>query len=129
MPTEGHGPSGIYLIILTDGVIVWDTAAQDFDWEITTAIPSCLKGVFPSEPLYADFRPARSSRTYLDSDKEGVTSADRKSFGEVFGYLNLYVADGAIVPTAVGANPTATISALSEIVAEGVTGLTPSADL
>ena len=57
MPTEGHGPSGIYLIILTDGVIVWDTAAQDFDWEITTAIPSCLKGVFPSEPLYADFRP------------------------------------------------------------------------
>jgi cholesterol oxidase len=60
---------------------------------------------------------------------KGVTSADRKSFGEVFGYRNLYVADGAIVPTAVGANPTATISALSEIVAEGVTGLTPTADL
>lgn len=60
---------------------------------------------------------------------KGVTSADRKSFGEVFGYRNLYVADGAIVPTAVGANPTATISALSEIVAEGVTGLIPSADL
>jgi len=59
----------------------------------------------------------------------GVTNADRNSFGEVFGYRNLYVADGAIVPTAVGANPTATISALSEMVAQGVTGLTPTADL
>jgi cholesterol oxidase len=59
----------------------------------------------------------------------GVTSADRKSFGEVFSYRNLYVADGAIVPTAVGANPTATISALSEMVAESITGITPDANL
>ena len=51
----------------------------------------------------------------------GVTSADPETFGEVFGYKNLYVADGAIVPTAVGANPTATISALSEMVAHGIT--------
>jgi hypothetical protein len=27
-----------------------------------------------------------------------VTNADRKRFGEVFGYQNLYVADGAILP-------------------------------
>ena len=59
----------------------------------------------------------------------GVVNADRKAFGEVFGYENLYVADGSIVPTAVGANPTATISALSEIVAEGITGIVPTADL
>jgi len=59
----------------------------------------------------------------------GVTNADRKLFGEVFGYRNLYVADGSIVPTAVGANPTATISALSEIIAEGVTGIAPTAEL
>lgn len=64
-----------------------------------------------------------------DDASHGVTSADRKSFGAVFGYRNLYVADGAIVPTAVGANPTATISALSEMVAEGVTGIVPDANL
>ena len=64
-----------------------------------------------------------------DDSARGVTSADRKSFGEVFGYRNLFVADGAIVPTAVGANPTATISALSEMVAEAMTGIVPSCDL
>jgi cholesterol oxidase len=63
-----------------------------------------------------------------DSSK-GVTSADVGSFGQVFGYRNLYVADGSIVPTAVGANPTATISALSEMVAQGITGTAPDANL
>jgi cholesterol oxidase len=66
----------------------------------------------------------------LASDSSrGVTSADHKTFGQVFGYEGLYVADGAIVPTAVGANPTATISALSEMVAEGITGVAPGPDL
>ena len=64
-----------------------------------------------------------------DSPDKGVTNADRAKFGQVFGYRNLYVADGAIVPTAVGANPIATISALSEMVAEGITGHRPDANL
>lgn len=59
----------------------------------------------------------------------GVTSADPATFGQVFDYKNLYVADGAIVPTAVGANPTATISALSEMVALGITGIAPDSGL
>jgi cholesterol oxidase len=37
--------------------------------------------------------------------------------GEVFGYRNLYVADGAIVPEALGLNPSKTIAALSERIA------------
>jgi len=64
-----------------------------------------------------------------DSPDTGVTSADVTTFGQVHGYRNLYVADGAILPGAVGANPTATIAALSEMVAEGITGLPPTADL
>jgi cholesterol oxidase len=64
-----------------------------------------------------------------NDSSRGVISADRKTFGEVFGYRHLYVADGAIVPTAVGANPTATISALSEMVAESITGVSPDANL
>ena len=37
--------------------------------------------------------------------------------GEVFGYKNLYVADGAIVPEAIGLNPSKTIGALAERIA------------
>ena len=58
------------LIVLTDGEILWDAAAKDFDWEKTTALPSCLKGVLPGEPLYADFRAAKSSGRFHDSDKD-----------------------------------------------------------
>ncbi len=34
--------------------------------------------------------------------------------GQVFGHPNLFVADGAIVPTAIGRNPSMTIAALAE---------------
>lgn len=37
--------------------------------------------------------------------------------GEVFGYRNLFVADGAIVPEAIGLNPSKTIAALAERIA------------
>lgn len=38
--------------------------------------------------------------------------------GEVFNYKNLYVVDGAIVPSAIGPNPSKTIGALAERIAE-----------
>jgi cholesterol oxidase len=38
--------------------------------------------------------------------------------GEVFGYRNLYVADAAIIPEALGVNPSRTIGALSERIAK-----------
>lgn len=64
-----------------------------------------------------------------DDLSKGVTSADPKNFGEVFNYKNLHVADGSILPSALGANPTATISALSEMVAEAITGQKPDISL
>lgn len=38
--------------------------------------------------------------------------------GRVFGHDGLYVADGAVVPTAIGVNPSRTIAALAEHIAE-----------
>ncbi|MGH9551225.1 MAG: GMC family oxidoreductase, partial [Terriglobales bacterium] len=49
-----------------------------------------------------------------DDANDGVVD----QFGRVFGYPGLYVADGSIVPTAIGRNPSFTIAALSERVAE-----------
>ncbi len=40
--------------------------------------------------------------------------------GEVFGYRNLFVSDGAIVPRAIGHNPSKTIAALGERIAERI---------
>jgi cholesterol oxidase len=51
-----------------------------------------------------------------ESEKDGVVSPD----GEVFGYPGLYIADGSIVPTAIGRNPSYTIAALAERVAEAI---------
>ena len=63
-----------------------------------------------------------------ETPENGVCSAKVETFGQVYGYTALYVADGALLPTAVGANPVATISALSERVAEGITGIKPDPD-
>src|SRR5262249_17782562 len=48
-----------------------------------------------------------------DSREEGVVD----SYGAVWVYPNLYVADGSIIPTALGVNPCMTISALAERIA------------
>jgi cholesterol oxidase len=64
-----------------------------------------------------------------DSAEGAVTSASPETFGEVFNYKNLFVADGSILPGPVGANPSATIAALAERVGEGITGERPDDEL
>jgi cholesterol oxidase len=49
---------------------------------------------------------------------EGVTD----HLGKVFGQEGLYVADGSLLPAALGINPSRTIAALSERIAEHLTG-------
>ncbi|MFC1858836.1 GMC oxidoreductase [Thermodesulfobacteriota bacterium] len=47
-----------------------------------------------------------------DSPEKGVVGLN----GEIFGYPNLYVADGSVVPANLGVNPSLTITALSEYI-------------
>jgi WD40 repeat protein len=56
------------VICLTDGVILWDGSAGDFDWNKTNAIAMVLKGAYSSEPLYADFHAAKAANRYDSSD-------------------------------------------------------------
>ncbi len=49
------------LLCLTEGTIVWDHAARDFDWSQTTALPEQLRGAFAEEPRYVDLRWARTA--------------------------------------------------------------------
>jgi tetratricopeptide (TPR) repeat protein len=53
-------PVGNLLLVLTEGEIVWDPEAGDFDWTRTSALPRCLANQFPYEPLYLDLRWARA---------------------------------------------------------------------
>lgn len=64
-----------------------------------------------------------------DTPEQGVVSARDGSRGQAFGYTGLYVADGSLVPSALGANPAATITALAEWIAHDMTGVTPDAGL
>ena len=56
------------VICLTDGAILWDPLAGDFDWKKTNAISPNLKGAYSTEPLYADFRAAKAANSYAKSD-------------------------------------------------------------
>lgn len=48
--------------------------------------------------------------------EEGVVN----EWGEVFGYPGLYVADGSTIPGPVGPNPSLTIAAFADRVADGI---------
>ena len=104
----------------------------DLDWDITKSEPvmnqivsthlqlSALTGGHPLVP------PTWSLFKYLITPHPlggcgmGASGASVvvNHAGEVFGYRNLYVADGAIIPGALGVNPSRTIGALAERVAK-----------
>jgi hypothetical protein len=56
-----NGNAEKLLLVLTEGEIVWDDVANDFDWQRTNALPANLRQAFPREPLYSDLRWARKA--------------------------------------------------------------------
>jgi hypothetical protein len=56
------------LIVITDGKVVWDDAAGDFDWTRTDALPRLFSGIMTSEPLYLDLTWARTEQQVSPKD-------------------------------------------------------------
>lgn len=48
------------LLVLTEGEIVWDEAAGDFDWRRTNAVPRAASGAYREEPRWVDLHWART---------------------------------------------------------------------
>jgi WD40 repeat protein len=63
-----HQGATTVLIVLTEGEIVWDAHAADFDWSRTTALSAALRGRFSEEPLYVDLRWARDDTRSTSGD-------------------------------------------------------------
>jgi len=107
---------------------LWGKQVLDLDWDIAESAPlidaivamhkrlSVATGGMPIVP------PTWSALKYLITPHPlggcgmGVTREDGvvDHRGAVFGYPGLYVIDGAIVPEALGVNPSRTIAALAE---------------
>lgn len=115
----------------------------DLDWPQSTSLP-LYQAILALNRRFAKFIGARiflPLPTWLagrnvtvhplggcalaDTPEQGVVSARAGERGQVFGYRGLYVADGSLMPTALGANPAATITALAEWIAHDLTGLAP----
>ena len=49
-----HKSPETLLVALTDGVLAWDHAKDDFAWSATTPLPAVLQGRFGAEPRWVD---------------------------------------------------------------------------
>ena len=87
--------------------IVFDIGKQT-DIALVPAVPRKLSGTTAAHLL--------SSCRMAERIEDGVVGPD----GQVFGYENLYVCDASALPFALGVNPSLTISAMTERVAEGI---------
>ncbi len=81
-------------------------------------IAKALGGVFVNNPLtyikkIVAVHPLGGC-AMADTEQEGVVGRN----GEVFGHPGLYVVDASILPTSVGPNPSMTIAALAEMIAD-----------
>ena len=118
-----------------DGVMKLKDEELDLQWdsknsrrmfrEMERALKKLTRGIggtYITSPLWK--WPARKLLTahplggcrMADSMKEGVVN----QYGEVWGYPNLYIADGSIIPKALSVNPSMTIAALAERISEHI---------
>jgi cholesterol oxidase len=117
-----------------DGIMSLKNGQLTLDWDITASRPTLdavvsahqklaqLTGGLPLTPLTWTLGHDLVTPHPLGGCNMGTSAAtgvvDFK--GEVFGHADLFVADGAIVPKAIGLNPSRTIAALAEQIAAGI---------
>ncbi|WP_242361411.1 GMC oxidoreductase [Anaeromyxobacter sp. SG17] len=79
-------------------------------------------GGVPQSGLHEVFLGASSTAHILGGATMGATPEDGvcDRAGRIFGYEDLYVADGSLVPANLGVNPSLTITALAEHVMSGI---------
>lgn len=113
----------------------WRKKRLRLDWEIERSKPvivaiinmhkllSAATGGKPQVPLFWTAFKNLITPHPLGGCNMGVdaTTGVVDHRGEVFGYPNLFVADGAIIPEAIGLNPSRTIAALAERIAALIT--------
>jgi cholesterol oxidase len=98
----------------------------DLLWDVTKSIPAFEAEINTHKQLSWDtlgiplvnpfWKDSLITPHPLGGCNMGSTATDGvvNHAGEVFGYKNLYVIDGSIIPTPLGVNPSRTISALAE---------------
>jgi cholesterol oxidase len=103
--------------------IQWSRAPSETLFAAMRRATEALGAAAGAEPLFAlDAGPLGKFITVhplggcpmADEPERGVTDA----YGRVYSYPGLYISDGSIVPTAIGVNPSETIAALAERIAE-----------
>jgi cholesterol oxidase len=113
----------------------WRKKQLRMDWDIERSKPvitailnmhkllSAATGGKPQEPFFWKAFKKLVTPHPLGGCNMGVdaNSGVVNHRGEVFGYPNLFVADGAIIPEAIGLNPSRTIAALAERIAKLIT--------
>ena len=87
-----HKSIDTMILCLTDGTIGWREEENDFDWDLSTAIPKILSKVFPGEPLYVDLREFRDQQAlslYNEAFAEAIrpiaATLHQKTVADLFG--------------------------------------------
>lgn len=128
---------------IPNGKLSYDGRYLQCDWQIKKSrdyydrvrrivrdIAHAINAEYMDNPAYDTFRQVLTAHPLGGAsmgrdENEGVAN----SYGEVFGYPGLYIADGSLLPGPVGPNPSMTIAAVSDRAADHIIdqhkGVTP----
>ncbi len=132
MPWFAQGVDAANGVLTLQRDVISGNHSLSLDWDVETSKPTVEAVIAMHQRLAAAtggtavVPPTWSLLNYLITPHPlggcgmGTSAANGvvNHAGEVFGYKNLYVADAAIIPEALGVNPSRTIGALAERIAK-----------